>query len=134
MERFVIIIYPNGAMEIRNKQDSLEFYQEIVEGPIEIVRCFDNNVMVINDEGKIRGLKRNVLATLYYNNPFDEIVGTVVIDKEDGPDLVGLTGTEAAMTAFGIATMFTTWDFLNGVGMEDDSLNGLEMEHEGQIS
>lgn len=124
MERFVIIIYPNGTMEIRNKQDSLEFYQEIVGGTIEVVRCFDKNVMVINDEGKIRGLKRNGLATLYYGNPFDEIVGTVVIDKEDGPDLVGLTGSEAAMTAFGLSTMITTWDFLNGVGME----------HEGQIS
>lgn len=124
MERFVIIIHPNGAMEIRNKKDSLEFYQEIVGGPIEIVRCFDKNVMVINDEGKIRGLKRNGLATLYYNNPFDEIVGTVVIDKEDGPDLVGLTGSEAAVTVFGIATMYATWDYLNGVGME----------HEGQIS
>ena len=124
MERFVIIIYPNGTMEIRNKQDSLEFYQEIVGGTIEVVRCFDKNVMVINDEGKIRGLKRNGLATLYYGNPFDEIVGTVVIDKEDGPDLVGLTGSEAAMTVFGLSTMITTWDFLNGVGME----------HEGQIS
>ena len=124
MERFVIIIYPNGTMEIRNKQDSLEFYQEIVGGTIEIVRCFDKNVMVINDEGKIRGLKRNGLATLYYGNPFDEIVGTVVIDKEDGPDLVGLTGSEAAMTVFGLSTMITTWDFLNGVGTE----------HEGQIS
>ena len=124
MERFVIIIYPNGTMEIRNKQDSLEFYQEIVGGTIEVVRCFDKNVMVINDEGKIRWLKRNGLATLYYGNPFDEIVGTVVIDKEDGPDLVRLTGSEAAMTVFGLSTMITTWDFLNGVGME----------HEGQIS
>lgn len=123
MERFVIIIHPNGMMEIRNKQDSLEFYQEIVEGPIEIVRCFDNNVMVINDEGKIRGLKRNGLATLYYNNPFDEIVGTVVIDKEDGPDLVGLTGEEAATVAGGLAVMLHTWGMLESMEVDDETGN-----------
>jgi len=40
--------------------------------------------MILDEEGKLTGSEYNELATILYNNPYDFIVGKVVITKTDG--------------------------------------------------
>lgn len=60
----------------------LEELQKIVGGYIEIVGLLDNEIMVINEEGKLADLPVNEKATEFYieANGFDDyIVGDVLV-------------------------------------------------------
>lgn len=81
----VSVIQPHGTTW------SLEELQSIVGGYIEVVRTLDGKFMVINEEGKLKGLELNIPATrLYVHGRRDVIVGpAVVVDSRlemDGPD------------------------------------------------
>lgn len=80
------IIKTNGEtidVEPKNGKDfKLRELQAIVDGYIEIVRLPNDKIMVVNEEGKLRGLEPNVEATRIYYNVFgytDIIVGDVLI-------------------------------------------------------
>ena len=71
-------------IEPRNGRDfSLSELQAIVSGYIEIVPLKGNNIMVVNEEGKLNDLAINHTATRIYieANPYalDIIVGDVLI-------------------------------------------------------
>jgi hypothetical protein len=60
----------------------LEELQKIVGGYIEIVSLLDNEIMVINEEGKLTDLPVNENATELYNEVdgfYDYIVGDVLV-------------------------------------------------------
>lgn len=60
----------------------LEELQKIVGGYIEIVSLLDNEIMVINEEGKLTDLPINENATEIYNEAdgfYDYIVGDVLV-------------------------------------------------------
>lgn len=70
---------------------SLEELQALVGGYIEIVSTLDEKFMVINEEGKLKGLELNIPATRQYiHGRRDVIVGNaLVVDTRlelDGPD------------------------------------------------
>ena len=56
-----------------------ELKQYIGGGYIEIVRCKGGQIMVIDEEGKLKGLPINPVATMIYGNPNDIIVGDVLL-------------------------------------------------------
>ncbi len=60
---------------------TLEELQEFVGGLIQIVKTRYNDVMIINEEGKLLGLNENRLATVLYTSAKsdDYIVGDAVI-------------------------------------------------------
>lgn len=103
-KEFIVIVTPvpkvTFTVKETNAEKMLRDLQDAVDGLIEIVRPFgiscDHLVMVVNDEGLIRGLPANPVGSLIYG---DMIAGTIVIMKEgirDGePDLIGLTKEEA---------------------------------------
>lgn len=71
-------------IEPRNGKDfSLSELQAIVSGYIEIVPLNGNSIMVVNEEGKLKGLAMNNAATRLYieANPyvFDIICGDVLV-------------------------------------------------------
>lgn len=78
------ILYANG--EVRNVEPrkgntfSLEELQKIVGGFIELVRLNALQYMVVNDEGLIRNLPYNALATEAFNLAFQPKKGLVVGD------------------------------------------------------
>lgn len=85
-----IIVKANGHIENvepKNKRDfSLEELQKIVGGYIEIVPLDNDQIIVLNEEGKLMGLKVNEIATTLYHevNRFarsrmDFIVGDVLV-------------------------------------------------------
>lgn len=80
------IIKTNGEIidvEPKNGKDfKLRELQKIVDGYIEIVWSPNDKIMVVNEDGKLRGLETNVEATRIYYNVFgytDIIVGDVLI-------------------------------------------------------
>ena len=74
-----IVIKDNGLIEIKEVEDKLHNYQEIVDGLIDYVSV-DNGVdMIIDDEGKLKNKPVNAIATLLLNWNEDFIVGDVFI-------------------------------------------------------
>lgn len=56
----VIIVEPGKPAYVKEVKDELSTYQEIVGGLIEIVRAFDDGVILVdNEEGKLMGLPLN---------------------------------------------------------------------------
>ena len=67
---------------VTNISCSLKNLQKTVEGPIETLPLPDGNVMIVNEEGKIRNLQRNFIMGKV---PFhDIIVGTIAIVGSKG--------------------------------------------------
>lgn len=59
---------------------SLEELQGFVGGPIEIVPVpGTNDIIVLHEEGKLEGQPMNEKATRLYANPYDCIVGNVLV-------------------------------------------------------
>lgn len=91
-----IIIYPEGmAEETRPKNGEvfeLDELQRIVGGYIEVVQvgvyadgCITALEMYVNEEGKLKNLPVNNLATMLYQNiraTEDVIVGTVLVSPQ----------------------------------------------------
>ena len=72
-------------------EDELEVYQNFVDGCIECVRINERVVMVVNDEGLIRVLPENIIATALYwsitGQPVTPICGNAIlvgVDPESG--------------------------------------------------
>lgn len=57
---------------------SIEELQAIVGGYIEIVYDAERNLLVVDEEGKVKGKQPNLMATAAYGNPYDQIVGDVL--------------------------------------------------------
>ena len=97
-EKVYIKIRPSGEISTCPCGDdgsiTLEEMQEAVGGYIEVVRsAFDRLVMIVNEEGKLRGLPYNPTATAIMGVgglPGDYIVGTALLVSESGEDLVGI--------------------------------------------
>lgn len=85
------IIYADGRVlpaSPKNGTDfSLEELQKAVGGYIEIIDLRNGQIMVVNEEGKIKGLPVNIIATEAYNMRFqpisDVIVGDVLLCEKD---------------------------------------------------
>lgn len=82
------IIKSNGetkTVEPKNGTDfKLEELQAIVGGYIQIACLRDDEIMVMDDEGKLKEKDLNLQASLRYRrdvNPYDSIVGDVLICK-----------------------------------------------------
>lgn len=74
-------------IEPKNGSDfSLEELQGIVHGYIEVLHLNDNEIMVLNEEGKCKNLGINIMATsliLCAGYRYDFIVGDVLVCKSD---------------------------------------------------
>ena len=65
-----LVITPNyevTPIDPENGKFSLELLQSIVEGYIEIVHIGNDELMVVNEEGRLRGMEVNDVATTYLN-------------------------------------------------------------------
>ena len=82
------IIKSNGetkTVEPKNGTDfKLEELQAIVGGYIQVAYLRDDEIMVMDDEGKLKEKDLNLQASLRYRrdvNPYDSVVGDVLICK-----------------------------------------------------
>ena len=79
-----IVKEPGWAPGIVEIPDELENYQRIVDGYIECVRWDDDHVLIVNEEGKLRGLEKN------FRYGGDIIVGTAIWIGVDGEDFTDI--------------------------------------------
>lgn len=80
------IIYPNGEtmpFECTGEYPTLEELQKAVDGYIEMVTLNDGRVMIINEEGKLKGLELNPVATEMFAPGYDVIVGNAIVMKRE---------------------------------------------------
>ena len=94
-----IEVYTDGTIQVLEHDSNeltLEYLQKVVGGYIEIVRCpFNRHILIaVYENGKIEGQEQNDIGTLLYGNPFDNIVGDIVIacDISEGkePDIYAM--------------------------------------------
>lgn len=81
------VIYPNGEtldFETKDEKPTLEELQAAVGGYIEVVTLSDGNLMIIDEEGKLKHKEPNHVAT-ERAFPFggDTIVGEAVVLSPD---------------------------------------------------
>ena len=76
-----IVKRPDEAVgHMTNISNTLKNLQRIVEGPIETVKIADDCVLIVNEEGKLRGLEANFALG------YDVIVGEVAVVGVDGDE------------------------------------------------
>lgn len=103
----ILTIDTNGTItpiDLDTRVLDLKRLQTLVGGYIEVVHpvpfggpVFDDVVMIVDEEGKLKGKSVNVLASALYNG-FDPIVGDVVLcctDARPVPDVYALPSATA---------------------------------------
>lgn len=80
-----VIQRPGQISEIAEIENTLEAFQEIVGGYIEVMPLIERLVLIVNEEGKLKGLEPNI----YVNG--DCLVGTVIVTAVDGEEFRSLT-------------------------------------------
>ena len=87
MATFISVNGKTNEISPKNGSDfSLEEMQEYVGGYVEVLDLDDDNIMIIDEEGKLKGKEINKLATLKYLDVYgfsDIIVGNAVICKSE---------------------------------------------------
>ena len=72
-----IIVKTDNTYEVIEYENTLDALQEIVEGYIEYVTIDRGLAMIVNEEGLLRGMDYNKLASRFYAGPC--IVGNALI-------------------------------------------------------
>lgn len=83
------LIKPDGSLEDyppAGKHYTLEELQQAVGGYIEILHVEKGFLMVVNEQGKLKDLPVNRLASLLYGNPFDHVVGNALVCRSQDID------------------------------------------------
>lgn len=70
---------PGEAAEVRDIRNELEELQDLVGGYIEVLPMGGDLRLIVNEEGKLRGLEPNILAPT-----LDILVGPVIATAYDG--------------------------------------------------
>lgn len=81
----VVFQRPGKLSEIRTIPNTLEAFQQLVGGYIETLTLPSGFVIVMNEEGRLKGLRANIICYA------GVIVGNVVITKAEGEGFVSLT-------------------------------------------
>ena len=102
MDVKILLIKPGENPEVMEIEDTLSSYQNLVDGPIQMVYLTDDVALICNEEGKLRGLKHNRNFDLKHFK--DYVVGNIVlvgIDNDSG-EFVSLNAsqTERFINAF----------------------------------
>lgn len=101
MDAYIIIVTPDGVKGLLHcfpgETLELEELQGLVGGCIEVVSSmieppegYDRVVLIVNEEGKLKGLPANWPATDVADIGADVIVGNALIMAARGEELVGL--------------------------------------------
>lgn len=88
-----IIIEPGKDPRIEKIHNELHALQRLVDGYIEVCPLAEDMVMIINEEGKLRGLPRNFWMEVIG----DYIVGTAVFVGVDGDEFDDVPVTLSAL-------------------------------------
>lgn len=116
-KKHIRVLYkaPGKKPEWREIPNELEPFQALVKGHIECVPWDDRYLMIVNDEGKLEGLRYNFR---FYG---DDIVGPVVWVAKDGSEFAGILDDKFKDEV----TFFTVGDNLED---DDDDILSFDLE------
>lgn len=87
----VVLVRPGEASSIEEIDSSLRCMQQIVDGSIQAIYPFEDNVVLVcNDDGKLLGLEPN-RALIYGRKAYDIIAGTFFVCGIAGESFTSLT-------------------------------------------
>ena len=90
-----IILYPGRRPEVRELINSVHVFETAVQGPVEVLRPFDDDViLMLNEEGAKMQLQPN--RTVMVNTMPVTIAGPIVIAGVKGKKIVSLTDNQVA--------------------------------------
>ena len=84
----IIVKEPGKKAYSKEIEDELEEYQKILGGYLEAVGWDDNQILLCNERGKLKGLEPNLLV------PGDIIVGNVIVVGTESEEFRSLTEFE----------------------------------------
>lgn len=58
-----VVRISEDGVQTELKSDSLEAMQEAVGGWVEVIRISKGDVLLVNEEGRLRGMKRNAIVS-----------------------------------------------------------------------
>lgn len=106
MIRAILLTEDNIKAVVHLDESSLSDYQHYLRGSIQAVRLSENLVLWCNEEGKLNGMKTNLLASVllsyHYPETQDFIVGPALIvgpTDEDGIDTAIRADEELMLSA-----------------------------------
>lgn len=82
----VLVKNPGADPKTMVITNNLHLLQQLVDGPIEGHTLTDGLVMIVNEEGKLKGLEPN----FYVDRLKDTILGTAIFCGEDGEDFADI--------------------------------------------
>lgn len=80
--------------------------QQLVDGYIEVHKLTDGLVMIVNEEGKLKGLEPN----FYVDRLKDTILGTAIFCGEDGEEFADINEHDLVV----LQTFFSLDDIITG--------------------
>lgn len=86
--------------------NNLHLLQQLVDGPIEVHTLTDGLVMIVNEEGKLKGLEPN----FYVDRLKDTILGTAIFCGQDGEDFTDIDEHDLTV----LQTFFSLEDIISG--------------------
>ena len=86
----IVVVEPNKVPYVKEIEDTLEAKQAIVGGYIETIRLPQDFYIIVNEEGKMKGLEPNRMI-----RGLDMLVGTFFITKSYNRDFATLTDADA---------------------------------------
>ena len=92
-----IIVKTDNTYEVIEYKDTLDTLQKIVEGYIEYVSIDKGIAMIVNEEGLLRGMEYNKLASRFYAGPC--IVGNALIVGTKNGENISLTDEQVELIA-----------------------------------
>lgn len=105
MKITVLIKQPGKSARVSEIENTLQSFQEVVEGNIEqiplsydvLLSHIPDICALCNDEGKINHMPANFLMGNIYNGCYDIVCGPVVFAGVNGDDTVSLTERQISM-------------------------------------
>lgn len=85
----IVVQRPGEISEITVIDNTLQEFQRLVGGHIEVHSLGSGRLIVMNEAGRLKGLPENIRC-----NEFGAIVGTVLMTAENGEDFRSMTVAE----------------------------------------
>jgi hypothetical protein len=97
-EIIVLVARPGAEIEKKRIQNNLEALQELVDGYIEPVTLSCGRVLLVNEEGHLRGMPLNRLVR--DGGSIQAFVGPIVLARQDKDRLVSIRSHDLAWFEF----------------------------------
>lgn len=122
----IVIKEPGKNAYSKEIEDELKEYQKILGGYLEVIYFDDKQVLLCNEEGKLKGLKPNLLFPDGYGNFSEVIVGTIIVVGEADEDFRSLLPEEVDKA---IKCLNDYGKRLNDLEIRGEYVNGIGIQH-----